>query len=109
MDIYAGLRNSTLTKEFKHFTKFAKQVLSRLISDVIVKLSYHLWVSRFELTTDANVGVDLEVIVQGCIVGVASLSKVEKRWEYFAWISGKILKLLLMHHHTVNVHSAHIL
>ena len=92
--LYTGLRTSILTKEFQDFIKFAEQVLPRLISDIIVKLSYCLWVGQLELATNADVGVDLEVIVQGCIVGMASLSKVKKQWEYFAWISGKILKLL---------------
>ena len=52
--------------------------MPRIISDIIVKLSYRLWVGQLELATNADVGVDLEVIVQGCIVGVASLSKVKE-------------------------------
>lgn len=68
--------------------------MSRLVADVIVKFGYCSRVGRLKLYPQADVGVNLEVIVHCRIVGVAPLSEVEEQGEDFTGVAGEILKLL---------------
>ncbi len=48
------------------------------------------------LTAHVEVGVYLEVIVQGRIVCMLAVSQIEEQWENLAGIEGKTLQLLRM-------------
>jgi len=44
-----------------------------------------------ELSSHVEVGMDLEVIVHGCIVGMSAITQVEEEREDLTWVEGKVL------------------